>query len=196
MCGDSSASLPHNSMLLGATVDKAAQRILLDWNTYSNWPNGLRTFEVWRKLDNDAEFTYYQSTDTATRFMISDPMESFRHCYRVKALQDGGSNVSWSNDTCVVFEHLVNIPSAFSPNGDGKNDTWTIRNIQAYKDVSIEVFSRWGEKVFEASGYSNDWDGTMNGKALPDATYFYVIKLKLLVEGQKETYTGNVTIMR
>ena len=73
--------------------------------------------------------------------------------------------------------------NAFSPNGDGHNDVWTIENIKRpeFSDNHIEIFNRWGQTVWSGSGYNNSeiaWDGLgKNGNRLPDATYFYVAKV-------------------
>lgn len=70
--------------------------------------------------------------------------------------------------------------NAFSPNGDGTNDTWEIENIEnaEYRDNSVEIFNRWGQTVWKGDSYNNQtvvWDGTeKNGNHLPTATYFYI----------------------
>lgn len=75
------------------------------------------------------------------------------------------------------------IPQLVTPNGDNKNDAWVISGIGAFPDAEVYIFNRWGNIVFQASPYSNDWNGQVNkgldvGKGkLPSATYFYVIKL-------------------
>ena len=78
------------------------------------------------------------------------------------------------------------IPNAFSPNGDGTNDVVEIPNIESYPENDIMIFNRWGNKVFEASPYTNAigqaWDGTSQfggfiGDKLPESTYYYVLDL-------------------
>jgi gliding motility-associated-like protein len=76
----------------------------------------------------------------------------------------------------------VKIPDAFSPNGDGVNDVLVITNIETYPNNRITIFNRWGNKVYEASPYRNQWDGTsqfgsMYGETLPESTYYYVLDL-------------------
>jgi len=75
----------------------------------------------------------------------------------------------------VVDNACLNVPGLITPNGDGVNDVWAIENIFHYPDVIVEVFDRWGKKVFNSKGYPEPWDGTYNGKTLPSASYFYVI---------------------
>ena len=72
----------------------------------------------------------------------------------------------------------VTIPNAFSPNGDGIHDTWVITNLSDYPGCTVEVFNRYGQRVFYSSGYGTPWNGTFSGKPLPMATYYYVIHLK------------------
>jgi len=87
----------------------------------------------------------------------------------------------------------LEIPTAFSPNGDGVNDTWEIGRMELYPDAIVEIYNRWGELVFRSSrGYSNPWDGTRNGRGVPMDSYHYIIDLK---NGTKPV-TGSVTIVR
>jgi len=81
--------------------------------------------------------------------------------------------------------------NTFTPNGDGINDTWEIGNINEWPNAQIVVYSRWGQKVFQATNYDNDWDGDN----LPSATYYYVIELNP-IEFNTDPYTGSVTIIR
>lgn len=71
------------------------------------------------------------------------------------------------------------IPNAISPNGDGKNDVWKLPFLQLlYPDATVEIFNRWGQKIFESDGYAVPWDGTLSGDPLPAGTYYFVLDLK------------------
>jgi gliding motility-associated-like protein len=76
------------------------------------------------------------------------------------------------------------IPEGFSPNIDGINDEFIIRGIENYPANKIVIFNRWGQKVFEATPYTNNWDGksqtgiSVGGDELPIGTYFYILDLK------------------
>lgn len=84
----------------------------------------------------------------------------------------------------VVVVNDFFIPDGFSPNGDGINDLFVIRGILDYPNNTFVIFNRWGNKVFEASPYTNTWDGRstfgvrVGGDELPVGTYFYVLDLK------------------
>ncbi len=74
-----------------------------------------------------------------------------------------------------------NIPNIFTPNGDGVNDTFRIPCIASgvYPNNTLIVYNQWGDKVFEASPYDNNWKGTLNGqdgKDLPDGVYYYIFR--------------------
>jgi gliding motility-associated-like protein len=86
----------------------------------------------------------------------------------------------------------VRIPNAFSPNGDGLDDTWEIDRIAEYPNSRVIIFNRWGNKLFETTGYrrGNEWDGTIKGQPAPLGTYYYVITL-----GNGKSYTGPLTIV-
>lgn len=79
-------------------------------------------------------------------------------------------------DHCAAQD--VDIPNAFSPNEDGTNDFFTLGNIELCK-LSLKVFNRWGNVVFEASDWDNHWDGrSTNGQYLPQGTYFVEIRFE------------------
>lgn len=86
----------------------------------------------------------------------------------------------------------INIPTSFTPNGDGVNDVWVIRNSPLYTEADYQIFNRWGQIVFSQKGTYESWDGTWNGSPIPAETYYYFIKLT----PASETLQGTVTIVR
>lgn len=84
------------------------------------------------------------------------------------------------------------IPNTFTPNNDGINDNWNIKYLDSYPDVIVEVFNRYGVKIYYSKGYSVPWDGRFNGTELPVGTYYYIISPGL---GRGKT-AGPVTIIR
>jgi gliding motility-associated-like protein len=84
------------------------------------------------------------------------------------------------------------VPNAFSPNGDGINDTWVIEYLETYPGAVIEVFNRYGQVVFRSVGYDKPWDGTYKGQQLPTGTYYYIINPK----NGREQMNGWVVIIR
>lgn len=85
-----------------------------------------------------------------------------------------------------IFSEPIRIPNVFSPNGDGLNDAFRIENIEYYNN-QLTVYGRWGNKVFEALNYKNQWDA--NG--VPDGTYYFVLEMD-----DGTSHVGHVTILR
>ncbi|WP_162944834.1 gliding motility-associated C-terminal domain-containing protein [Flavisolibacter nicotianae] len=97
-----------------------------------------------------------------------------------------------TDDVLVKVLKTPVVPNAFSPNGDGVHDRWEIPYLDSYPGATVEIFNRYGQKVFESKGYTRPWDGTLNGKALPIGTYYYLIDPK---NGRKPL-SGFVDIIR
>lgn len=101
------------------------------------------------------------------------------------------------DELTVFVEDQLKVPNTFSPNGDGINDKWEILGISNFPDCGIQVFNRWGQLVFQTTGYPLEkrWDGTsLGGKELAPGSYYYVINLR--DAKYEEPLKGTVTIIR
>jgi len=87
---------------------------------------------------------------------------------------------------------ILKINNTFTPNGDGINDTWEITGLIAYQEATVDIFDRYGQKVFHSVGYPKAWDGTEGGRAVPVGVYYYVINTHF--NGQ--VLSGYVTVIR
>lgn len=98
-----------------------------------------------------------------------------------------------SQDTTLIkVSPIVKIYNTFTPNGDGVNDYWNITGLIAYTDATVDIYDRYGQRVFHSLGYPKPWDGTLNGKALPAGVYYYVIDTHLY----NQVFSGYVTLIR
>ena len=86
----------------------------------------------------------------------------------------------------------INIANTITPNGDGINDYWNITGIQDYPTCLVQIFTRYGQKVFESKGYGHPFDGTLNGTVLPVGVYYYIINLNT----NCNLLSGSLTIIR
>jgi gliding motility-associated-like protein len=86
----------------------------------------------------------------------------------------------------------VNIANTFTPNGDNINDYWQIAGIENYPDALVQVFNRYGQKLFESKGYSIPFDGTYKGQKLASGVYYYIINLNT----KCNLLSGSLTILR
>jgi gliding motility-associated-like protein len=85
------------------------------------------------------------------------------------------------------------MPTGFTPNGDGANDSFFIRGLDAYVNNQLIIMNRWGNKVFERINYRNDWTGeSLTGGELPNGTYFAILSVN---NGQR-TLQGYVDLRR
>ena len=95
-----------------------------------------------------------------------------------------------------VMPYCVKVMDAFSPNGDGANDRWIVTNgTGCTSRVKVAVFNRYGQQVYVNENYQNNWDGTFNGKPVPDGTYYYAVTYSL-INGKSVIVKGDVTILR
>ncbi len=86
------------------------------------------------------------------------------------------------------------IPTVITPNFDGKNDLFVVEFLDVlYPDCRVTIVNRWGDLVFESTGYAEPWDGTHEGEPLPMGTYFYRIELN---DTDGTVLTGDISIIR
>ncbi|MES2329292.1 MAG: PKD domain-containing protein [Bacteroidota bacterium] len=110
--------------------------------------------------------------------------------YKLTLIAKGGCSV-----TDTIFVKVLKspeVPNAFSPNGDGINDTWKIKYLEGYPGATVDVYNRYGQVVYRSLGYSIEWDGNYNGHPLPVGTYYYIINPK----NGKQLISGPVTIIK
>ncbi|MFZ1689317.1 MAG: gliding motility-associated C-terminal domain-containing protein [Flavobacteriales bacterium] len=147
------------------------------------------------QLDASGGTTYNWTPNTGlTADDIPDPFATPNETtlYTVTTMIDG---CTYSDVVLVEVIRLIDVVNTFTPNGDGINDTWTIRDIEDYPNARIIVYDRWGQRVYSTTGYDEPWDGTNKGAKLPTAAYYYHIQLNKL-EGQVPPFVGCVTIIR
>lgn len=136
-------------------------------------PAGLNDPNVLNPLANPSSTTLYTLTVTSSSGCVSSDTVSV-----------------------IVIPYCIMVKNAFSPNGDGLNDKWSVYDdFGCLKNVVVHVYNRYGNKVFESRNYNNDWDGTYNGKPVPDGTYYAIIEFTLIT-GKTKTVRSDVTVIR
>ncbi len=127
--------------------------------------------------------------------LLSPGVEQYGESLITVMVSDG------ENEALSIFTFRVNyrelaidVPTLFTPNGDGANDSWNIRYLSLYENNAIRVFDRSGRLVFESRNYlaGPEWDGTLGGNELPEGVYFFEIKLNSGEISKK----GSLTIAR
>ena len=110
----------------------------------------------------------------------------------------GRKDTVFSNQVCISKSPILYIPKAFTPdNGDIKNDIWNIainqsESIDSYK---LQVFSRWGQLMFESNSLEEGWDGTFANNYAPNGMYIFDIQIQF-AQGQNLRETGRIVLLR
>jgi gliding motility-associated-like protein len=116
----------------------------------------------------------YISSPTTLSPMVMPPVNQ---TYTLRVISNKGCGTSSDDVEVKVFKGLY-IPNVFSPNNDGLNDTWNIVTLSAFPDARVNVYSRFGEKVFDNHAINKPWDGKFKGVLLSPGAYVYIIDLK------------------
>jgi gliding motility-associated-like protein len=110
--------------------------------------------------------------------------------YKLKVVGDNGC--ADSAYLAVIVFKTINVPTAFSPNGDGVNDKWEIKLLDSYPKNKVQIFDRWGRLLCENLGNFRSWDGKYKGRDVPVGVYYYIIRLGPSLS----SYNGSVTVLR
>lgn len=140
-------------------------------------PNTLNLASVISGDITGVTYTYWK--DSLATVPLPNPNAITRSGrYFVKATIEGGcSQIFGVNVT--INEALITAPNAFSPNGDGVNDTWEIPLLASlYTECTVDIYNRLGQLIFHSLGYATPWDGKYKGIDQPVGTYYYIIKAR------------------
>ncbi len=97
--------------------------------------------------------------------------------YELTVSSNAGCGTDIDSMNVFVYKDVF-VPTAFSPNNDGLNDTWHIPVLVAYPEFELSVFNRQGRNIFQAKGVNKPWDGTYRGEPQPAGIYVYMLNLK------------------
>ena len=161
--------------ITSACVNTSAQLDVAGPNsTYTyNWTNG-------------------SNTATGPNLNVNPLTQASAGSYTVTATDVNGC-VNRTIGAIDAQECITEVPEIFTPNGDGKNDGFVIKNIENFPDNKLKIFNRWGNLVYEKNGYLNEFEGFANtgdqvGKSkLPSGTYYVVLEYG---DQKTETYNG------
>ncbi len=92
----------------------------------------------------------------------------------------------------VLDSYYIDYTNSITPNGDGLNDFFIIRNKFMFKECPLTIYNQAGDEVYSNNNYNNEWNGTFSGKALPPDTYYFTIKC----EKEENSFTGAITLIR
>lgn len=188
------------TILLTANAQESITN-LIEWNNYEVWSGGVNHYKVYRSIDGsnlDLIGTVSGNTNHYLDYVGDKLYSSGVFCYRVVA-NEGAGNVygfaekSNSNDVCVIQRPLVFIPNAITPSGT--NPVFNpFKNFVDINTYSLEIYNRFGEKIFSTKDVTQGWDGTYNGKAVPEGAYVYMFKVTS-TEGYAIEKNGTLSVI-
>lgn len=143
------------------------------------------------EVENSVSPLSYSWSTGASLSEISNLDAAF---YTLTVTDGNNCQVSKIYDVALKDVDCIVIYNVLTPDGNGKNDLWEIKNIELYPECTISVLNRWGKEIFSAGpGYDNSWDGKSDGKLLESGDYYYIVNLNF---GNYPPYTGPVKILK
>ena len=166
--------LGSNILLLGTQY---SSHYYLSWNPYQQWSQGVEEYIVQYFDSNSMSYIDIEvvsnSTFTFTDTDLSKDGIDTSYCYRVLAVSSADNQViSVSNERCFVPQPKIYFPNAFTPNGDGLNETFKYEGVFA-ESIKVKIFDRWGNTVYSSDVVDFEWNGLINnfGNPCPQGTY-------------------------
>jgi gliding motility-associated-like protein len=179
----------------------------LEWTPYNYWLTGTRAQVVssWGDYNpEDKNWILVANADSTYSDDDLDPL-SGEFSYQIAAYQKKPDQettmlryfdaVSLSNEVLLIQPPKLYVPNAFTPNDDGINDLWNVRDVFV-KDYNLKLFNKWGQLVFETQSKTQKWDGKMiSGLYAPADVYVYTISYSGY-DGSEHNQRGNVTVLK
>ena len=140
-------------------------------------------------VTGEAPVFYWAPPDNLSDITIPDPVAS--PASEKKYTLYATSSFGCKNEDDVIIKVVggIFVPTAFTPNGDGKNDRWRIPFLDPMLGASVRVYNRYGQVVYQVEGKTVDWDGVFNGQLQATATFVYYIHFKNGRKDMKGTFT-------
>ena len=146
-------------------------------------------------------YTYVWSPETKLTCTIcpnpvAQPEDDITYYLEVTDTMDCGFVANNQYNIIVLPESSVDVPDAFTPNGDGDNDKIYVRGWGIKRLIEFSIYNRWGERVYTSSDINEGWDGTFNGKPQNIDTYAYFVKVETYVDEKPITKKGTFVLIR
>ncbi|MFY0675392.1 MAG: gliding motility-associated C-terminal domain-containing protein [Bacteroidia bacterium] len=190
----------HSILLLGQVSN---EDFIYNWNHYQEWQLGVKNYIVEKTFDLNKPFEEMAILDNQATTVIDNKkaIRSDSSFYvRVKAIEKGPRpDTSYSNIIKVYPEPVVHIPNAFTPNRDNVNDVLGFDGLgfqrDEFSDLTLRIYNRWGQRVFETDSYGDFWDGNFKGQECQEGVYTYYIQLRG-INNTIYSYSGTVLLIR
>jgi len=140
------------------------------------------------------QYTWMPSTYLSSASVLNPVCTPVFSTQYALLVTETGSGCAVKDEVLVTAIAGLFIPTGFTPNGDGKNDSWTIPGLALYPGARVAVFNRTGQLLYESSDYTrNPWDGRFHGQQQPTGVYIYLIELK---DDSRKILKGTISLIR
>ncbi len=166
-CEEWKETVQHNTIFLEGQSSTDADWIELQWNPYLFGANSGSLYQIFSRIPgSDFEWVKSINSDSSTRI---DATQSFFYSVRLKARSADKKYLAYSNTVQVELAHELFVPNVITPNGDGANDFFHIKNLRLYGENRLTIVNRYGELIAQFFNYENDW----RGDGVTEGVYFY-----------------------
>ena len=124
---------------------------------------------------------------------VATPTDTTTYFVAVTGTGNCADTLSVTVNTIKSLDEIITVPNVITGNDDGVNDAWIIPNIDLFPYNRVTIVNRYGDVIYTANPYTNNWRGEYNGKRLPQGTYYYVLELDV---NQFIRQSGTVTLLR
>ncbi|MFM9944161.1 MAG: gliding motility-associated C-terminal domain-containing protein [Bacteroidia bacterium] len=201
-CGFQSKPLVEGKNIVLKT-NSADYTCFANWDTYKTWTSGVKEYNL--QIEKEGDFkTIYKTSNLDSAYTHDQNLENIHgpYCYRLMAVSGDEQDTSFSNISCVISPSTLFFPNAFSPNGDGINESISVKSLFVYdnthlsgRNFTLEIFNRWGERVFLSHSVDGEWDGIYQGKMVQSGVYSYRLKA-FGVDNRSYSLKGTITIIK
>ena len=194
-CGNQSDASNQGCIILLNTDNQPGYN-QLSWNSYKDWPDGVRSYNVYKNEDSLG----WQLIGTTSSVQVNEFQDkklgdsTIDFCYKVEAIESPGqyNQLSRSTVECVHQDATVFIPNTFTPyNQDGMNDLFGPKGVYI-KNYSMKIYNRWGEQIYNTTS-GHDWDGTNHSQPVQQGVYIYLISVTGY-NGKQSYFKGTITM--
>ncbi|MBD2716312.1 gliding motility-associated C-terminal domain-containing protein [Microvirga sp. STR05] len=174
-CGTQLFSVAHTTIRAQATAVEGGPgrdegKVTVTWNPYQGFP--VQLYRIYRRTAGGAAELVQTVGASGTSVQLSTGSAGFDQCFRVEAVGPGTLR-SNSNEACINFTNDLVFYNVVTPNNDGLNDQFIIKNVELYSGSKLSIFNRWGKEVYKTTDYRNTYDGA-NASA---GVYYYLLEL-------------------
>ena len=182
--------------LQGCTASDAVHLRFLEWvDSVSLGTDSTWCTEQPLVLDATTPHAYYHWSTGATSPSISVQADGLYSVHLSGMCIDAYAEMLVTEGAC---DPLIYVPNSFTPNGDGVNEVFGVGYQGGYRDFTLDIFDRWGERIVSFNDPSMTWDGTVGGSPVPDGVYVWKIRYRATTDNgaRSRELIGHVTVLR